>query len=113
MRFFTIGITDAFRSEKKWYAMPFCIFAVNYLLAIVFIAAPIAMVLIFVINPNRSMYAFSVLPDRWKAAPGVFPVFVLYETVMVFWIFSNLSVYFVYWCASVFQNLIWLNLLLQ
>ena len=64
-------------------------------------------------NPNGSMYAFSTLPDGWKRAPGVFPAFILYETAMVFWIFSNLSVYFVYWCSSVFQNLIWLDLLNQ
>ena len=107
------SVSDKFPAGKRWNDEPFCIFAVNYVLLIFFIGAPTALVTVFLMNPNGSMYAYSALPDDWKSSSRALPVFVLYEAIMVFWIFSNMSAYFVYWCSSVFQNLIWLDLLIR
>lgn len=102
-----------FPDQRRWHAVPFVVLAINYIVFFFYIGATSSLVLIFASSPNKSMYVFSILPQAWKSLPGVFPAFVAYETIMVLWIVSNLTVYFVYWCAAVFQNIIWLNDLVQ
>ena len=55
----------------------------------------------------------STLPQNLKESRGVFMGFVVFETLNILWNLGAASVSFVYWCAAVFQNIIWLESLIQ
>ena len=98
---------------KKWYSLPFCIFAINYWTVACYIVVPIGLLSMFIMSPNRSMYLYSTLPSSFKGSTRVFMGFVVFEALIIFWNLGATSVSFVYWCAAVFQNLIWLDSLMQ
>ena len=74
---------------------------------------PLALLIMFVYDPNRPVYLYSALPPRLKESLVVLIGFGLFETLIVFLNFAASSASFVYWCAAVFQNIIWLDSLIM
>lgn len=100
--------------ETKWYSLPFSVFAVNYFALGTFCCAAPTFALMFWLNDsNGSMFVYSLLPETLKQEGRPFVAFGCFETVFVYWSLTILTVYFVFWCALVFQNLIWLNALIK
>ena len=72
-----------------------------------------AFTLMFCINANGSMYAYALLPEYLKDQTIVFIAFAFIETILVSWNLAYVGVYFVSWCPSIFQNIIWLDDLVE
>lgn len=108
-----IQFVDCGLSERKWYTLPFCTFSIVYLTVLILIAVPVFLLILFIHDPDQPMYVYQFIPSTWKDSVAILTGFALLETLQVFWKFTATIVSYIYWCAAVFQNLIWLDSLIE
>ena len=99
--------------EKRWYRNYYVVLTLGAATVLFDLMYSAAMLLLFVQNPNGQMFLYWLIPDALKTNMVTFPVVCILQGLIFVWTSAIEAAAYPWWCAMVFQNLAWIDQLLQ